>query len=192
MREYQQQEPRPGDDVRAGLNLLIFLADSLGMVLIPFIRHSFGIHAPGNSGVMALVLMVLAIGGSRDAGIVWLILAWFCAMICQRIRAFYLFRKGWRLHSQYRGHPWFAMRFPFAKTDKLARDFEPVICVGLGFLLMPVSAGVGGLVIVAAFSLFVMRCTELAVRGRQVTAMRDLEIEQRAMSERLRGLRDDF
>jgi hypothetical protein len=192
MREYQQQEPRPGDDVRAGFNFLIFVMDALAMCLIPFIRINFGIHAPGNSGVMALVLMILAICGSGDVGIVWLILAWFCAMICQRMRAFYLFRKGWRLHSRFRGLPWLAMRFPFVKTEKFARDFEPVICFAIGMLLLPASEGVGGFVIIAAFSLFITRCTEVAVRGRQVTAMRDLEIEQRAMSERLRGLKDDF
>ena len=84
------------------------------------------------------------------------------------------------------------MRLPFVKNEMQAKNAEPALCLLLGLLLVPVSPTIGLYVMFGCVSLFVLRVMQFAARRRQVVAIRDMEIEQRAMSERVRGLRRDF
>ncbi len=78
------------------------------------------------------------------------------------------------------------------KSETHAKNAEPALCLLIGFPLIAVSPTIGLYVMSGFVSLLIVRATQFTIRRRQVTALRDLQIEQRAMSERIRGLRDDF
>jgi len=189
----QQPEPSGFDhDFRNAVNWLYLLANAHATCLTMFIRHSFGTNVPGFSGVFAVIMMLLVVAESSDIRMLWFLYAWFIALICQRLRTGFLYARGRREHSEYSGWPWLAMRIPFMKSESQAKNCEPTLCLLLGAILCPLSPTVGLFVMAGVISLTVVRCMHQYAISRQVTAMRDMQIEQRAMSERMRGLRNDF
>ncbi len=190
-----QQQPESGDfshDFRNAVNWLYLLANAHATCLTMFIRHSFGTNVPGLSGVFAVIMMLLAVAESNDIRMLWFLYAWIAALICQRMRTGFLCLRGHREHSEYSGWPWLAMRIPFMKSESQAKNSEPTLCLVIGPLLCPVSPTVGMFVMAGVVSLTIVRCMNQYAISRQVTAMRDMQFEQQAMSERMRGLRNDY
>ena len=137
-------------------------------------------------------MMFLTMTGQGDIRMMWMIEAWIAALIIQRLRTFYLIRRDWQEHSYYSGWPWLAMLVPGTKSETQAKNAEPAMCLLIGLPLIAISPTIGLYVMSGCVSLFIVRAMQFTIRRRQVTALRDLQIEQRAMSERMRGLRDDF
>ncbi len=190
-----QQQPESGDisrDFRNTVNWLYLLANAHATCITMFIRHSFGTNVPGFSGVFAMIMMILFVAESNDIRMLWFLYAWFIALICQRLRTGVLYLRGHREHSEYSGWPWLAMRIPFTKSESQAKNQEPSLCLLLGLLLCPLSPTVGLFVMAGVVSLTIVRCMHQYAVRRQVTAIRDMQIEQQILSERMRGLRDDF
>lgn len=189
----QQPEPNGFDhDFRNAVNWLYLLANAHAACLTMFIRHSFGTNRPGFSGLFAIFLMLLVVAESNDIRMLWFLYAWFIALVCQRVRTGYLYAHGHREHSEYSGWPWLAMRIPFTKSESEAKNQEPLLCLVIGPLLGPLSPTIAVFVMAGVVSLTIVRCMNQYAISRQVTAMRDMQIEQQAMSERMRGLRKDF
>ena len=189
----QQPEPSGFDhDFRNSVNWLYLLANAHATCITMFIRHSFGTNVPGFSGLFAILMMLLVMGESGDITMLWFLYAWLIALVCQRLRTGYLYARGHREHSEYSGWPFVAMRIPFTKSESQAKNQEPSLCLLLGLLLCPLSPTVGLFVMAGIVSLTIVRCMNQFAISRQVTAMRDMQIEQQAMSERMRGLRKDF
>lgn len=192
MRKSEEKQASFGTSVRESMDLTLILANVHAMNLYPFLRHSFGTNTPGITGIASLVLLVFLAGMSEDPVMGLFLLFWVAALMYQRARTNWLVRRGWRAHSQYLGWPWFAMLFLFRKDEDRAKNLEPILCLFIGGLLCPLSATVGFLVICGVVSLSLVRGVHLESTRRQVVAMQDLEIEQRALSERVRKARGTF
>ena len=188
----EQQQPTFGGDAREGLNVVFLGLSAHAMCLIPFLRYGFGINVPGFSGVMSLLLILVIMGANGDIGMLWFLAAWIGVLAIQRIKAFSQYWRGMYYHSEYRGWPWLGAAVSFTKSEKKAKDVEPLICLMVGIGLLPIAPIVGCFVALGFFSLLILHCIELASRQRQVTGIRDLQMEQRALSERLRSSRTNF
>lgn len=190
--QQQSEANQLSEDFRAGVNWLYLLANTHATCLTMFIRCDFGINMPGVSGVLAVLMMLFYAAGSGDIRVQWLLYAWFAALVCQRLRTAFLHLHGHREHSEYSGWPWLGMLFPLVKSEVQAKNIEPALCLPLGACLCAISPAMGAYVMVGFLSLTIVRLMHLVAIRRRVTAMRDLAIEQQIMSERLRGLRNDF
>jgi len=189
-----QQQPNPNkfqEDLRASNNILLLLANAHATTITMFTRHSFGTNVPGLTGVVSLLILLLTTAAQEDVVMLWFTGAWIVALIFQRIRTAHLVSLGWREHSYYSGWPWFAMLFGI-KDEHAAKGCEACLCFFIGLLLMPFSPALGGFVMFGFVSLLFVLLTRMAGNRRQVTAMRDLQFEQRAMADRMRGRRNDF
>jgi hypothetical protein len=188
----QQSNPNKfEEDLRASGNILYLLANAHALCINMFIRHSFGTNMPGITGVVSLIMLFLMTAGPEGIVFFWFMVAWLFALLCQRARTTQLVNRGWLEHSYYGGWPWLAM-LGGTKSEIIGKKMEPFVCVFLGLLLWPLSPALGKFVAFGFVSMSFVLTTNMAINRRQVTAMRDLRIEQQQMSERMRGLRDDF
>ena len=188
----QNNQSVPQDDWRAttaqGLNLVYFVSNVFATSIGVFIRKDFGKEALGFNSLFAFIAMVLIAGDSPDKAFGYFVIAFVGMQIYRRIETFRLCRKGDVIHSQYAGYPYLAMKVPFVKSEKVAREVvEPVICVIAGLLLMPVSVGMGDYILICAIGLVVRHCMEDAVSRRRVQRMRDAQIEHEWYSDKMRG-----
>lgn len=193
--QQQPQQPEPDSlakDLRTGVNFLCVLVNCHALCLTIFIRHSFGPNRPGITGVFSLLLMFLVTAQSQDIRMFWMLEAWFLILVGQRLRTMWLVSRRWRGHSHYDGYPWLGMLLTGNDSEEKARSIEPVVCLVVGGLLLPFSPTVGTFVIFGFASLIAVRLLHRMAVRRQVTAMQDLEIEQRVLADRIRGLRRDF
>lgn len=192
MRKGQDKQESFGTSFRESMDLTLIIANVHAMCLMPFLRCSFGTNTPGITGIPSLLLLAFLAGSTKDPGMGLYLLFWAAALMYQRARTNWLVRRGWRAHSQYWGWPWFAMLFLFRKEEDRAKNLEPILCLFIGGLLCPLSPAVGFFVICGLVSLSLVRGVQLESTRRQIVAMQDLEIEQRALSERVRRARGTF
>jgi hypothetical protein len=188
----QEQQNEPFSDIRSGMNLVFIVVRAHAMCLVPFLRYGVGINVPGFDGITAMILMFIVMGASADSGMLGFLGAWVVVVIFQRIRALSFYKRGVYLHSEYWGWPWLGKYLSRAKTEQGAKACEPALCVLLGLMLMPLSVPLGLFVSLGVVSFLIIRGADAVMCQRQLTALRDLQIEQRALSERLRGSRNDF
>lgn len=193
----QQQSQQPDQDslakdFRNGVNFFCMLVNTHAMCIKIFIRHGFGPNRPGITGVFSLLLMFLVAAQAQDVRMLWMLQIWFLALIGQRLRTTWLVSRGWRGHSYYDGRPWLGMLLTGNASEEKGRNIEPILCLVIGVLLLPFSPTVGSFVMFGFASLTAVRLIDRAAVRRQVTAMQDLEIEQRVLADRIRGFRRDF
>lgn len=185
-----------GDDrfnVKSSMNLLYLVASAHATCFTVFLRRGFGTEALGLNGIIALVIILLYAGETRDPYMAWYFWAWLLALIAQRLDTFLLVRKGNREHSRYDGWPNIALALPFVKTEAIAKNLvEPLMCFLGGVLLCPLSESLGGFVMLGFFSLVIKRGLESQANRMQVQRLRDAEIEQRQLAERFRGQSKDY
>ncbi len=193
-----QQQPQKPDqdslstDLRTGVNFFCMLVNTHALCITIFIRHGFGPNRPGLTGVFCLLLMFLVAAQAQDVRMLFMLQLWFLALICQRIRTMWLVSRGWRGHSYYDGYPWLGMLVTGNTSEEKGRSIEPILCLVMGVVLLPFSPTVGTFVMFGFASLTAVRLIQRAAVRRQVTAMQDLEIEQRVLADRIRGFRRDF
>jgi hypothetical protein len=185
----QQEQPQQQNDFRQAVNVCFAIANAHAACITPFIRHSFGSNYPGICGLFAVILMFFTAAESRDPRMLDYLAIWMVVVVLQRIRSFALRRRGLSVHSYYAGLPWLAMLVPFSKTENQAKNFEPILCLVIGGFVGIWSPTVGGFVMAGFVSLTVIQGMQAEMRSRQLTAMRDLQIEQRVLSEHLRYYR---
>lgn len=188
----QEQQNSIVDDIRMTVNLTYVIANTHSLCLTPFIRSSFGLRAMGLSGWFSFVLLVLIAASTPDRGMTVYFYAWIVVVSFQRMRTVSRNRRGQREHSRYGGWPWLAMLVPTINSEHKAKEFEPFMCLAIGLTLMPLSPVVGGFVAAGMLSLGIVQGCHVEARRRTVLSMRDMEIEQNQLRERLRGERNDF
>src|SRR5437016_1026902 len=94
-----------------GFNLLRLLADSHATTFTPFLRTGFGINANSWNGVGAMVLLLLwCCADPHDRVMSSYFLLWIGALAVQKCKTLTLIRRGAKIHSQYGGDPWLAMK----------------------------------------------------------------------------------
>lgn len=184
------QPPTMGDDIRRGINAVCLLAHAHAHCLYPFLRYGYGLQVPGFQGVMAVGLMWVACLYTEDLAILKFLGVWLVATIIQRVIAFYRHWRGLREHSHYEGYPWLAALFARGRGEIVARSFEPVLVVPAGLGLAVWSEPLGVFVLAGAVSLPLVLIISETAKLRRVTDMLDMELEQRALAERVRWYRN--
>ncbi len=189
-----QQQPNRNtfeEDMKVSSNILMLLVNAHVSCITMFIRHSFGSNMPGITGVVSAIMLFLVTAGQEDGVFFWYMITWFMALCCQRAWTAKLASQCKHEHSYYAGWPWLAL-LGGIKNEMAAKKIEPALCVFIGLMLMPLSPVLGGFVMFGCVTLTILLLSDVTATRRQVTAMRDLQIEQRQMAERMRGMRDDF
>lgn len=168
------------------LGALYLVANVLATSVGVFIRRGFGKEALGWNSVFAFLLLAW-LGSIEGPAFMVFLLAFVGAQICRRIETFRMVRQGHVIHSQYAGFPYWAMKVPFVKNERTAREVvEPVICFLIGLMLCPVSVGLGGYVMVCGVALIVRLCIQNGVNHQRVQRMQDAKIEHEWYSEQMR------
>lgn len=177
------QKPQPADLT----NWLYFFCHVHGTAMLPFLRHGSGSEAYALNGVlMFLVLLLLAIATKNPA--CWLFFgAWFIAICRRRGQCNAARKRGEIIHSRYDGDPWLALKVPFVKRHKTAREFvEPMMCFISGALLCTFSIELGALVMAGFVTLMIKNAIEEEITCKRLERMRDASIENAWYAERFR------
>ena len=179
------QAGQPQADEKRGdpLFLIYWLCVIHSNCIIVFLRTGFGREALGMRGFLALVLLLLCLGG-EPLMVLW-IAAFLVAVIVQRIITFRAIRRGAVLHTLYAGTPLF-MKLPLVRTDRAAMVLEILLCIVLGALFLAVSEFMGMFTLLGAVSLTIRTGIEDSVYTRRLDRMRDAKIEGRWYSDRMR------
>jgi len=155
------------------LGALYFLCNIHATCFTVWIRSGYGSEALGFAGIIALVVMAFCM--ALEPLMLFWIIAWILAVIVQRIITF---RSKNVVHSRYNAYPWLAMKVPFLKNEKTARQFtEPAMCLLVGVLLLPLSQFMGVFLGLGFITLMVRNAVEQQIHDRRITRMRDARIE---------------
>jgi hypothetical protein len=186
----QSQQTSVADDFRRSINLACVLATAHAHCVYPFVRIGYGLQVPGFQGLHAVLLMIVAFIAAEDIAILQFLAAWIVATLVQRGIAFHRHFQGHREHSRYEGFPWLGNLFALGRGGVAAKLFELCVVIVLGCLLSNWSEPLAILVTSASFSLLFVLIVSESAKWRRVTAMVDMELEQRALAERVRQYRN--
>lgn len=188
MQENQGQQKESWQETTAqGLGLLYFAANVLATSVAVFIRRGFGKEAIAWNSLAAFLTLFFLAGAAGDISFFYFLVAFTFAQICRRVETFRIIRNGHVLHSQYAGFPYWAMKVPFVKSEKVARELvEPVFCFITGILLCPVSVNVGGYLVLCGVGFIVRHCIEEEVSRKRIQRMHDARIEHEWYSDQMR------
>ena len=152
----------------------------------------FGTEALGFPAFFAMLLMLLVGAFGRLPEMFSYLACWLVVLMCQRLRTFWLVRRGVILHSRYEGYPCVALSLPFVHKVSTAKGvIEPLLCLLAGAALDPFSHGMGVFFMVGCFSLAIVEGIHRELDRKRLAAMRDAEIEQKWLAARYRGPADD-
>jgi hypothetical protein len=167
-----------------GFNIAYALLVMHQRALVVPLRNRWGVQALGMPCLLALVMMAVWAGFSRDPYLWWWIGVWLLCFLVRRIEAVRLNLKGERIHSQYDGWPEGAICL--GRTEKIAKlVVEPAIWAVFGFVLLQVYAeqgwspyGLPYFFLAGVFSLPYVELVKQAVLQRRTQAMLDARVEQ--------------
>lgn len=186
-----QKPEGPADQItmRNTTNLASFAVWAHSTCFTPFLRKGFGNEALGFNGAVACIMVLLFAGAYGPQGGTIFLMAWFGALIYQRITTAVNSRKGIITHSRYSGFPALTMKlFPFIKKESTARAWgEPVLLVLVGLLLFQLSEPLGVWVMLGSVSLVMVHGIGEQIDRRKVQAMHDAQIEQEYLAEQFRN-----
>ena len=167
------------------LGIVFFAANVLATSVAVFLRRGFGREALGWNSLVAFFLLLFL--GAADPAFGYFAIAFTFAQVFRRVETFRLLRGGAVLHSQYAGFPYWAMKLPFVKSEKAAREaVEPLICLVVGVLLCPLSENIGGYVMLCGVGFIARYCIEELVMRKRVERMHDARIEHEWYSNQMR------
>jgi hypothetical protein len=177
---------QPGQERKSDpLGILYALCNIHCTTFTVFLRYGFGSEALGFPGLFALILLFICMAGDPRM-MLWL-MAFFVALVIQRIITFAMLRRGYELHSMDSGWPLPMNLLPFIKKKTTAIALEAATCFLVGTILVSVSPFIGKYLIVGCFSLIVRTAIEQSILKRRIQRMRDAELEQRWLTERFRA-----
>jgi hypothetical protein len=193
----KQQPQQPNFFNVSGVYLL---ARVLSLTVTPLLRTNFGLEAFGWPGLFTACLLILVAGqtGSPLLAAYWWL--WLGALLVQRCKSYQLSRRGQAPHSQFQGTPWVTLAlFPMRRINQ-AKWVEAGLVGAAGLLLglaaqdLPelIDSRFAGLLLWAAFGLFVARVIEYQHNRAHARRARDAQIEMQANARFYRGEADDF
>ena len=167
------------------LGMIYAAANVLATSMAVFLRRGFGREALSWNSMLALLVLVVLIVDDPLFG--YFALAFLFAQLVRRVETFRLIRKGAVIHSRYAGYPYWAMKVPLIRDEKVAREaIEPLICFLTGLMLCPLSVGIGGYVMCCGVAFTVRHALEEEVSRKRVERMQDAQIEHEWYAEQLR------
>lgn len=152
-------------------------------LVVPF-RNQFGTQALGAPCGLAFVLMLLWAAFSRDPFMWMWTLMWLICFIRRRVEALRLAKSGQRIHSQYDGWPWDAIRI--GRTEKAAKlVVEPLLVGILGALLYWIYSlaamspyGLPYFLLSGIFTLPLVESVKHTILQRRTQSMLDAQLDQ--------------
>ena len=175
--ENQEKQPGAGFAPKDGFDLFMTIAEVHAAAITPLIRHSFGQDRPGGFGLAALLVMLCYAESTRSRAVLLYVAVWLAAIVANRIRTWWLVRRGSADHSRYNGYPWLVIGLPFVKTERTAKALEPLLCLFAGAALTAWSPPLGHFVAAGMISLTVLEGVYRMKTARRVVAMRNARIE---------------
>jgi hypothetical protein len=176
----EQPEPQRKSDP---LGLLYFLCNVHCTTFTVFLHYGFGSEALGFPGLFALILIFFSMAG--DPLMVYWLLAFFVALVIQRIITFTLLGRGYELHSMNSGRPLLSKLLFMTVNHALV--FEGICIFILGAVVADQSPFIGKFLMLGFVSLFIRSAIEESIYKRRLRKMKDAELEQRWLSEQFRG-----
>jgi hypothetical protein len=176
-----QPEPQRKRDP---LGLLYFLCNVHCTTFTVFLHYGFGSEALGFPGLFALILIFFSMAG--DPLMAYWLMAFFVAMVIQRIITVTFLGRGYELHSMDSGRPLLTKLLPFMTVNH-ALVFEGICLFIAGAVVADQSPFIGKFLMLGFVSLFIRTAIEESIYKRRLQRMKDAELEQRWLSEQFRG-----
>lgn len=192
MQQSQQRSAGNGVSQQDAFGLFFIVIKSLATCLCVFTRHTFGSEALGWNGLGALAAILVYGTFAKVPEMFPFLLCWLAALCVQRIRTAWVRGQGHIMHSRDGGYPWLGFLLPSVKRYRTAMLMESAIAFGAGMLLCSVSEGLGHFIMAGAASLLLVYGIERAVLLKEVSQMRDAEIEMRMRTEVYHGHHTDL
>ncbi len=194
-----QQDHQPGtfspiQDARAAGNIVLLAAQSVAAPVEAFLRVRFGrryFHVPAFLGLFIVPLWMLFWPLEDPRGI----LLFWCAYIVMQIRAriemLWRSRMGLVGHSRYNGYPRLARLFRRMPEERIKAVVEPTLVMATGAIALVINAPLGSYLIAAGAALAIVAAAIRGVERMQVMDIRDAWLENEALAERFRKMRND-
>jgi hypothetical protein len=157
-----------------------FLCKALASCVTPFIRTGLGLEGIGAAGVLSAVILFI-LSGANPLMTYWLI-AWFVAVIIQRIITFRNMKRGVVVHSRYGGYS-LLLRIPFLRKVRHIEWVEFLLCVSVAGVMFIFSDVMAAFMVVCAITIVARYGIEYAIRDRRIQKLNDARIEARWLRE---------
>ncbi len=174
MGEPQQQNPRQPEKKSDPIWWIHFLCNALASCVTPFIRTGFGLEGIGAAGVLSAV-MLFVLAGASPLMTYWLI-AWFIAVIIQRIITFRNVNRGLIVHSRYGGYS-LLLKIPFLRKVRHIEWVEFLLCLSVAGVMFIFSDIMAAFMVVCAIAIVARYGIEYAIRDRRIQKLNDARIE---------------
>jgi hypothetical protein len=188
------EQQKEGSDLKRNFNFAYAVMVMHQRALTIPMRNHYGTQALGIPCALALVLMVLWGMPSRDPFKWMWIGMWLICQIHRRIQSVRLAHDGVRIHSQYDGWPFEAIRF--GRTERAAKMIVEPIMVGVlggilywiygAYLGMP-PYGLPYFLLAGLFTLPFVEMVKKTVGERRSQSMMDARLEQEAIARAFRN-----
>ena len=179
----------PGEQLtyRTSFNVLCIFCTIHSRCVTPLLRGDTGTAARGLFSVVAGVFMFYLACALADPVLMNYWAAWLIATLAQKLTA----KK--EQHSQYSGRPALAMLLcPFVSEGTARFIIEPLICFGMGYMLLGESEVVGKLVMSCAFSLMFLENYYRHISRQRQREVIDARIEAEALNQGVKERLGDY
>src|SRR5262249_50313744 len=126
------------------------IARVMELVWVVFIHNNQGVFFPGLHGFLCWVTLMMLSAFGRSQELLAFTMAWTVLVILRRIHARKLWKAGVRHFSSYTGSPYIMWTFLPKLSEIQARNLEPVICMGISYVVLGYHQAFGALLMVSA------------------------------------------
>jgi hypothetical protein len=176
-------QPQQPSHVKSGFYFLLLLCIIHQRGLVVPMRKFFGMQALATPGILALLLMLCWGGLSNDPIMLVWIAIWSVCFVHRYIQSRRMERSGARVHSQYDGWPYDAIKI--GRTENIAKlVVEPLCAFAIGALLLPFSeklhlnpTGLPLFFMLGGFTLMVIEAIKQSIWKKRTQAMMDAQLE---------------
>ena len=193
----QQQPPDSGQQLRRGIDWVVFIARALASSLEVFLHRRgtfgqryFGLHTAAAAGIIFVFPLFCAEHDPGPLYLFWLAFLVMC-LAARGSSAMRRLRSGFEEHSYYTGYPRLMRASGRIPELQFKGIVEPGLVLVVGLFTSEISPPLGRYLIVASVGLFLsVRVTALEERQRALD-LNDSMVEQRRIMERWRSMRRD-
>jgi hypothetical protein len=150
------------------------IASVMSLAWSVFTHSKHGALWPGVNGFFCwCVLMGCAAFGNSEE-LLFFAFAWTGMLIVRRVEAREL-RKTTVLHSNYGGAPFWLMKM-LKCSEILAKNIEPLLCMGVSYAVMQIHEAMGMLLMLSAVCMAFVRVTDAYANYKEAMAITDGEV----------------
>lgn len=174
--------------------LLKYIIRTWATAVEVFVRRDFGSEYLGNQAASVILLIPVYIvfsEGFDPRPMLGYLGIYLFLCFCHRINVFRRTRRGEYGHRFYNGASIFQRWLPMFSESTMKRVIEPIIVFGIAAAMMPYFPTVGLFLIGGAFCSSVLMLEWQIRIDRRARDMNDAVIEQEAVTQRFREMRND-